>query len=232
MTQLAVQDMLQTKFNLIAYKGAPQMITDMLSGQIDAVIDLTGGYLAQIKAGKLRALAIIGNKRIPQLPDVPTMRELGLDFTAEPWYALEGPKGIPADIVRQMNQAAVEVLKDPATGQKLAGAGITPSTSTPEELEKLGSTPKSRSGARSSRSTTSRQSEASPNGRRRHRSTRTVPLQTSSTTFPTAPASTARCACPISASGKRAATVGRNAPCSSRPSIDSTASRVRSEGNT
>jgi len=137
MTQLAVQDMLQTKFNLIAYKGAPQMITDMLSGQIDAVIDLTGGYLAQIKAGKLRALAIIGNKRIPQLPDVPTMRELGLDFTAEPWYALEGPKGIPADIVRQMNQAAVEVLKDPATGQKLAGAGITPSSSTPEELEKL-----------------------------------------------------------------------------------------------
>jgi len=137
MTQLAVQDMLQTKFNLIAYKGAPQMITDMLSGQIDAVIDLTGGYLSQIKAGKLRALAIIGNKRIDQLPDVPTMRELGFDFTAEPWYALEGPKGIPADIVRQMNEAAVEVLKDPATREKLAGAGITPSHSTPEQLEKL-----------------------------------------------------------------------------------------------
>jgi tripartite-type tricarboxylate transporter receptor subunit TctC len=137
MTQLAVQDKLDTKFNLIAYKGAPQMITDMLSGQIDAVIDLTGGYLSQIKAGKLRALAIIGNKRIEQLPDVPTMRELGLDFTAEPWYALEGPKGIPADIIGQMNEASVAVLKDPATREKLAGAGITPSSSTPEALEKL-----------------------------------------------------------------------------------------------
>lgn len=137
MTQLAVQDLLQTKFNLIAYKGAPQMISDMLSGQIDAVIDLTGGYLAQIKSGKLRALAIIGNKRIEQLPDVPTLRELGMDFTAEPWYALEGPKGIPADIVTAMNAAAIEVLRDPATREKLAGAGITPSSSTPEELEKI-----------------------------------------------------------------------------------------------
>ena len=87
--------MLGTKFNLIPYKGAPQMISDMLSGQIDAVIDLTGGYLTQIKAGKLRALAIIGNKRIEQLPDVPTLREIGLDFTAEPWYGLRGPEGHP-----------------------------------------------------------------------------------------------------------------------------------------
>lgn len=137
MTQLALQDILQTKFNLIAYKGAPQMITDMLSGQIDAVIDLTGGYLAQIKAGKLRALAVIGDKRVEQLPDVPTMRELGLDFTAQPWYALEGPKGIPADIVTAMNAAAVEILKAPATREKLAGAGITPSSSTPEELQAI-----------------------------------------------------------------------------------------------
>jgi tripartite-type tricarboxylate transporter receptor subunit TctC len=137
MTQLAVQDLIQTKFNLIAYKGAPQMITDMLSGQIDAVIDLTGGYLPQIKAGKLRALAIIGDKRVEQLPDVPTMRELGYEFTAKPWYALEGPKGIPDDIIREMNEASVAVLKDPATREKLAGAGITPSSSTPEELQKL-----------------------------------------------------------------------------------------------
>jgi tripartite-type tricarboxylate transporter receptor subunit TctC len=137
MTQLAIQDMLKTKFNLIPYKGAPQMVSDMLSGQIDAVIDLTGGYLAQIKAGKLRALAIIGNKRIDQLPDVPTVRELGIDFTAEPWYGLEGPKGIPPQIIADMNAAVVEILKDPATREKLAGAGITPSSSTPEAFEKL-----------------------------------------------------------------------------------------------
>jgi tripartite-type tricarboxylate transporter receptor subunit TctC len=137
MTQLALQDIMGTKFNLIPYKGAPQMISDMLSGQIDAVIDLTGGYLPQIKAGKLRALAIIGNKRIEQLPDVPTLRELGIDLTAEPWYGLEGPKGIPADIVKEMNAAAVEILKDPATKEKLAGVGITPSHSTPERMAEI-----------------------------------------------------------------------------------------------
>ncbi len=137
MTQLALQDMLGTKFNLIPYKGAPQMISDMLAGQIDAVIDLTGGYLTQIKSGKLRALAIIGNKRLEQLPDVPTLREIGLDFTAEPWYGMEGPKGIPAEIVSEMNTAVVAILRDPATREKLAGAGITPSSSTPEAFEKL-----------------------------------------------------------------------------------------------
>jgi tripartite-type tricarboxylate transporter receptor subunit TctC len=137
MTQLALQDIVQTKFNLVAYRGAPQMITDMLSGQIDAVIDLTGGYLTQIKAGKLRALAVIGNKRIEQLPDVPTLREIGINLTAEPWYAMEGPKGLSAEVVAEMNAAVTAILKDPATREKLAGVGITPTSSTPEQLEAL-----------------------------------------------------------------------------------------------
>jgi tripartite-type tricarboxylate transporter receptor subunit TctC len=137
MTQLALQDMMATKFNLVPYKGAPQMSADMMSGQIDAVIDLLGGYLPQIRAGKLRALAIIGNSRVEHLPDVPTLKEAGLNFTAEPWYGLQGPKGIPRDIVDQMNAAAKEILSSSAVKEKLAGAGITPRTSTPEAFEHL-----------------------------------------------------------------------------------------------
>jgi tripartite-type tricarboxylate transporter receptor subunit TctC len=146
MTQLALQDMIGSKFNLVPYKGAPRMASDMMSGQIDAVIDLLGGYLPQIKAGKLRALAIIGNGRVEQLPDVPTLKESGLSFTAEPWYGLvgqpyvgdhEGPKGIPREIVDQMNAAAKEILLSKASKEKLAGAGITPRTNTPEEFEQL-----------------------------------------------------------------------------------------------
>ena len=162
MTQLALQDMLGTKFNLIPYKGAPQMISDMLAGQIDAVIDLTGGYLTQIKSGKLRALAIIGNKRLEQLPDVPTLREIGLDFTAEPWYGMEGPKGIPAEIVSEMNTAVVAILRDPPPARSWP-APASPRAAAPRKPSRSSSTPKSRSGARSSRSTTSPRSE----GRRR-----------------------------------------------------------------
>jgi len=137
MTQLALQDMIGTKFNLVPYRGAPQMASDMMSSQIDAVIDLLGGYLPQIRAGKLRALAIIGTGRLEQLPDVPTIKEIGLDFTAEPWYGLEGPKGIPRDIVDQMNAVARDVLSTAAVKEKLAAAGITPRTSTPEEFEQI-----------------------------------------------------------------------------------------------
>ena len=137
MTQLALQDMIGTKFNLIPYRGSPQMATDMLAGQIDAVIDLLGGYLGQVGPAGLRVLAVIGNNRVDQLKGVPTLKESGLNFTAEPWYGLQGPKGVPREIVDQMNALATEVLSSAAIKEKLAAAGITPRTGTPEAFEKL-----------------------------------------------------------------------------------------------
>lgn len=137
MAQLYLQDTIGTTFNLVAYRGAPQMIPDMLSGQIDGVMDLLGSYLPQVKAGKLRILAVVGKQRSEALPDVPTLRESGIDFAAEPWFGLEGPKGIPAEIIKDMNEAVVEILKRPATKEKLAGAGISVAWSTPEEFERI-----------------------------------------------------------------------------------------------
>jgi tripartite-type tricarboxylate transporter receptor subunit TctC len=137
MTQLALQDMLGTKFNLVPYRGAPQMTTDMLSGQIDAVVDLLGSYLSLVQNGELRVLAVIGNNKVAQLPNVPTLKDVGLNLTAEPWYGLQGPKGIPRDIVDQMNAAAAEVLSSRGVKEKLSAAGITPRTSTPEAFEQL-----------------------------------------------------------------------------------------------
>ena len=137
MTQLALQDLLNTKFNLVPYKAQSQMQTDMMSGQIDAVIDLLGSYLQLVNAGKLRILAVIGNKRVDQLKDIPTLKEAGINLTAEPWYGFEGPKGLPREIVTEMNAAAREILADPAVREKLKGAGITASTSTPEAFESL-----------------------------------------------------------------------------------------------
>jgi len=137
MTQLALQDLLGTRFNLVPYRGAPQMATDMLAGQIDGVVDLLGSYLSLVQAGQLRVLGVIGNERVEQLPGVPTLKETGLNLTAEPWNGLEGPKGIPRDIVDQMNAVAAEVLSSSPVKEKLAAAGMTPRTSTPEAFEKL-----------------------------------------------------------------------------------------------
>ena len=68
---------------------------------------------------------------------MPTLKESGLNFTAEPWYGLQGPKGVPREIVDQMNALATEVLSSAAIKEKLAAAGITPRTGTPEAFEKL-----------------------------------------------------------------------------------------------
>jgi tripartite-type tricarboxylate transporter receptor subunit TctC len=136
MAQLALSDMVDAKFNIVPYKGAPQMIPDMLSGQIDGCMDLLAGYLPQIRAGKIRALAVVGGTRSEYLPDVPTLEEAGLNFSASPWYALQGPKGIPRPIVDKMNAVTKEILNSPAAKQKYAAVGMTVPR-TPEAFEQI-----------------------------------------------------------------------------------------------
>jgi tripartite-type tricarboxylate transporter receptor subunit TctC len=137
MTQLSMQEIFGTTFNLIPYKGSPQMATDMIGEQIDASVDLIGNYMEMVKAGKLRILTVIGDKRLAQLPDVPTLKELGVNFSAQPWYGFEGPKGMDKDIIDQLNKAAVEILADPANVKKLTDVGTTPRTMPAAEFENL-----------------------------------------------------------------------------------------------
>lgn len=136
MLGLKVEETGGLKFNLVPYKGAPQMLTDLMSGQIDLVGDQIPVYVAQVKAGKVTAIATFGAERSELLPDVPTMKELGFDITAAPWYGLEGPKGIPADIVDQMSKAVVEVLNDPPMVSRFKAANFKPKSSSPAEFEK------------------------------------------------------------------------------------------------
>jgi tripartite-type tricarboxylate transporter receptor subunit TctC len=137
MAQLAMQDLAGAKFNIVPYKGASQIAGDLLSGQIDAASDLLAAYVPHIRAGKLRALVVIGDRRSEQIPDVPTLKETGLSFAASPWFGLQGPKGIPREIVDQMNAAVKEVLSNGAAKEKLANIGMTVRTSTPEEFEQV-----------------------------------------------------------------------------------------------
>lgn len=138
MTGLAFQDLAGTKFEMVPLRGAAlQMQAALASGQIDIIVDQAPTYIALIKEGKVKPLATAGDKRSALLPDVPTFKELGINFTAAPWYGMQGPKGVPQDILEEFSKAIAEVLKDPAYNDRLEKGGLTPRTTTPAEFAKL-----------------------------------------------------------------------------------------------
>ncbi|HSV47468.1 MAG TPA: tripartite tricarboxylate transporter substrate binding protein [Ramlibacter sp.] len=119
----------------VPYKGGAPAMTDLLGGQVDATfMNINTGY-PNIKAGKLRALAITSSKRSPLLPDVPTMEELGLkDVTVYSWQAIAAPKGLPADIKAKLHGAIVAGLNDPAVKPKLLELGFEIVGNSPEQF--------------------------------------------------------------------------------------------------
>lgn len=137
MTELALQDLAGVKFNIIPYRGPPQVLQDLLGGQLDAGMGLIGNYMPQIRAGQLKVLVAFSDHRDPKLPNVPTLIEQGYKFSSQPWTGIEGPKGIPRNIVLEMNHAVNQILKEKVYVDRLAALGMTASPSTPEEFEQL-----------------------------------------------------------------------------------------------
>lgn len=119
----------------IPYKGAAPGMTAMLAGDIDFLVDTPTVPLPMIKTGRARALAVTSTKRLPELPDVPTMQESGLQgFEAYTWFGLFAPRGTPAEVVNSLNKMVNAVLKDPEVLAKMGQAGFAASASTPDEL--------------------------------------------------------------------------------------------------
>ena len=119
----------------IPYKGGAPAMSDLLGGQVDATFMNINTGLPNIKAGKLRALAITSAKRSPLLPDVPTMDELGFKgVTVYSWQAVAAPKGLPADIKAKLHSAIVAALNDPAVKPKLLELGFEIVGNTPEQF--------------------------------------------------------------------------------------------------
>lgn len=137
MTQLALQDLAGVEFNIIPYRGPPQVLQDLLGAQIDAGMALVGNFMPYVQSGKLKVLAVFGDKRDPSLPNVPTLKEEGYNFHSEPWTGIEAPRGVPREIVQQMNKTVNEILSDKETVRKLASYGMTAAPSTPEAFETL-----------------------------------------------------------------------------------------------
>jgi tripartite-type tricarboxylate transporter receptor subunit TctC len=119
----------------IPYKGGAPAMSDLLGGQVDATFMNINTGIANIKAGKLRALAITSSKRSPLLPDVPTMDESGVKgVTVYSWQAFAAPKGLPADIRTKLHDALVAGLNDPAVKPKLLELGFEVVGNTPEQF--------------------------------------------------------------------------------------------------
>jgi tripartite-type tricarboxylate transporter receptor subunit TctC len=109
----------------VMYKGSAQVVQDLLGNQIPLSVDGIGPNLPNIKAGKLRAIAQTGVARAPQLPDVPTVAELGYPgFSGEGWGGVVVTKGVPDAIVMKVSNDLRKVLNDPVVQQRLVGAGL------------------------------------------------------------------------------------------------------------
>jgi tripartite-type tricarboxylate transporter receptor subunit TctC len=119
----------------VPYKGGAPAMQDLLGGTVDATFMNINTGLPNIKAGKLRALAITSSKRSPQLPDVPTMEELGFKgVTVYSWQAFAAPKGLPNDIKAKLHEGIVAALNDPAVKPKLLELGFEINGNTPDQF--------------------------------------------------------------------------------------------------
>ncbi len=119
----------QNKLELmhVPYKGSVPAMTDLIGGQIGLMVDSVAVVQSQVKAGKVRAIAVTGLKRSELLPDVPTLDEQGMrGFDVATWTGLVAPAGTPEPILERMNTEVVKILRMPDVQQKIRDLGMSP----------------------------------------------------------------------------------------------------------
>jgi len=108
----------------VPYKGLAPALTDLLSGRVQIMFSSIVAIMPQIKAGKLRALAVTGSRRSFLLPDVPTVAQSGIAaYEAGSWYGLLAPRGTPEEVIRKVNQAANKALQQGRIKESLSTEG-------------------------------------------------------------------------------------------------------------
>jgi tripartite-type tricarboxylate transporter receptor subunit TctC len=119
----------------VPYKGSSQAMTDLLGGHIPLMFENLPGAIGHIKSGKLRALAILSDKRVASVPEIPTIAEAGLPGAeAVSWFGLFTTAGTPKEVVDRLNQEAVAVIRKPEMQKRIADAGADPVGSSSEEF--------------------------------------------------------------------------------------------------
>lgn len=125
----------RTEMVHVPYRGSAPAIADLVAGHVPILFDTGATALAQIKAGRARALAVLQPKRSPLAPDVPAMSEFGfpnIDITV--WFGLLAPAGTPRPIVQRLSQEIAEIVREPATHEKLLGQNVEAVGSSPSEF--------------------------------------------------------------------------------------------------
>jgi tripartite-type tricarboxylate transporter receptor subunit TctC len=123
-TAVYFQNTIGAQFQLVPYRGTPQVIQDLVAGQIDIVFDQVSSSLAQVRAGKIKAYAVTAKSRLAAAPEIPSVDEAGLPgFHTSFWFGLWAPKGTPPAVIDKLNAAAVDTLADPAVRARLGELG-------------------------------------------------------------------------------------------------------------
>ena len=122
----------------VPYKGAATAALDLVGGQVDLTCVTAGSAVSLVRAGKIRAIAVMGPKRLAALPEVPTSRESGFpDFEQVGWFGLVAPAGTPREVVARLNAALNKALAQSDIREKLEVAGLESKPGTPEEMTAL-----------------------------------------------------------------------------------------------
>ena len=131
---------LKAKFFMlhIPYRGTAPSVTDLIGGQVDATFTGAPAVLPHVRTGRLRALAVSSARRLPSLPDVPTVAESGYPgFDADQWYGIVAPAGTPEATVARLNAEINKALQQPAVVQQMAAEGAIPTPGSPKAFGDL-----------------------------------------------------------------------------------------------
>jgi tripartite-type tricarboxylate transporter receptor subunit TctC len=118
----------------VPYKGTAAAMTAIGGGEVSAISTVAADVKSLVTAGRARLLAVAGDQRDANFPDVPTFREQGFDLVAKPWYGLFAPAGTPAATVDRLSKAAVAAINDPALRKRLVEMGLEPTGQGPDRL--------------------------------------------------------------------------------------------------
>jgi tripartite-type tricarboxylate transporter receptor subunit TctC len=115
-----------TAMQHVTYRDPAQVNADLMEGRVHVLFQAIPAVAALARAGRMKALAVSGEERVPAFPEVPTLREAGVDVTTMAWFGLVAPMATPAPILTRIEQAAIVAIRDPAVAARIVDSGAVP----------------------------------------------------------------------------------------------------------